>query len=214
MLAHSVVAAVSDRRRRSEIDATIRARRERRYGQCAGTYVVLYSSAFVHKDQTGRALGRQLLMPARPFFGDVGPFLFGGGQSFLNSQPSRRSQGSTVEVGKARSIRASNSARVASGCSDNSSCSLCFRSSVSSVLRPHQCVWAASVRRSRNCWRTRRTTAMQKPKTARSLACSFAALVELEDALPDRNRNGSHEHPWPHNSTVRKPHYLCKCSSQ
>ena len=34
MLAHSVVAAVSDRRRRSEIDATIRARRERRYGQC------------------------------------------------------------------------------------------------------------------------------------------------------------------------------------
>jgi len=42
MLAHSVVAAVSDRRRRSEIDATIRARRERRYGQCAATYVVLY----------------------------------------------------------------------------------------------------------------------------------------------------------------------------
>ena len=42
MLAHSVVVAVSDRRRRSEIDATIRARRERRYGQCAGTYVVLY----------------------------------------------------------------------------------------------------------------------------------------------------------------------------
>ena len=43
MLAHSVVAAVSDRRRRSEIDAAIRVRRERRYGQCAGTYVVLYS---------------------------------------------------------------------------------------------------------------------------------------------------------------------------
>ena len=50
MLAHSVVAAVSDRRRRSEIDATIRARRERRYGQCAGTLVVgldaILSSAF------------------------------------------------------------------------------------------------------------------------------------------------------------------------
>ena len=46
MLAHSVVAAVSDRRRRSEIDATIRARSERRYGQCAGTYVALYSAAF------------------------------------------------------------------------------------------------------------------------------------------------------------------------
>ena len=47
MLAHSVVAAVSDRRRRSEIDATIRARGERRYGQCAGTYVVLYSTIAV-----------------------------------------------------------------------------------------------------------------------------------------------------------------------
>ena len=33
MLAHSVVAAVSDRRRRSEIDATIRARGERRYNR-------------------------------------------------------------------------------------------------------------------------------------------------------------------------------------
>ena len=43
MLAHSVVVAVSIRRRRSEIDATIRARGERRYGQRAGTYVVLYT---------------------------------------------------------------------------------------------------------------------------------------------------------------------------
>ena len=42
MFAHSAVAAVSDRRRRSEIDATIRALRERRFGQCARTYVVLY----------------------------------------------------------------------------------------------------------------------------------------------------------------------------
>jgi hypothetical protein len=31
----------------------------------------------------GRELGRQLLMPVRPFFGDVGAFLFGGGQSFF-----------------------------------------------------------------------------------------------------------------------------------
>jgi hypothetical protein len=31
----------------------------------------------------GRGLGSQLLMPARPFFGDVGTFLFGGGQSFF-----------------------------------------------------------------------------------------------------------------------------------
>jgi len=40
-------------------------------------------SAFVHKQQMGRGLGRQLLMPARPFFGDVRTFLFGGGQSFF-----------------------------------------------------------------------------------------------------------------------------------
>ena len=38
-------------------------------------------SAFVHKQQMGRGLGRQLLMPALPFFGDVRTFLFGGGQS-------------------------------------------------------------------------------------------------------------------------------------
>jgi hypothetical protein len=31
----------------------------------------------------GRELGSQLLMPARPFFGDVGTLLFGGGQSFF-----------------------------------------------------------------------------------------------------------------------------------
>jgi len=40
-------------------------------------------SAFVHKHQMGRELGRQLLMPARPFFGDVGTLLFGGDQSFF-----------------------------------------------------------------------------------------------------------------------------------
>jgi hypothetical protein len=40
-------------------------------------------SAFVHKHQMGRELGSQLLMPARPFFGDVGTLLFGGGQSFF-----------------------------------------------------------------------------------------------------------------------------------
>ena len=50
MLAHSVVAAVSDRRRRSEIDAIIRARRERRYGICAGTYVVLYRKTLKCRD--------------------------------------------------------------------------------------------------------------------------------------------------------------------
>jgi hypothetical protein len=31
----------------------------------------------------GCELGRQLLMPVRPFVGDVGTFLFGGGQSFF-----------------------------------------------------------------------------------------------------------------------------------
>ena len=40
-------------------------------------------SAFVHKDQMGRGFGSQLLMPVRPFFGDVGPLLFGGSQSFF-----------------------------------------------------------------------------------------------------------------------------------
>jgi len=40
-------------------------------------------SAFVHKHQMGCELGRQLLMPVRPFVGDVGTFLFGGGQSFF-----------------------------------------------------------------------------------------------------------------------------------
>jgi hypothetical protein len=40
-------------------------------------------SAFVHKHQMGRELGRQLLMPVRPFFGDVGTLLFGGDQSFF-----------------------------------------------------------------------------------------------------------------------------------
>jgi len=59
MHAHSVVAAVSDRRRRSEIDAAIRARRERRYGQCVGTYVVLYSinaSDYPPAHSTGEAM--------------------------------------------------------------------------------------------------------------------------------------------------------------
>jgi len=40
-------------------------------------------SAFVHKHQRGRGLGSQPLMPVRPFFSDVGAFLFGGGQSFF-----------------------------------------------------------------------------------------------------------------------------------
>jgi len=40
-------------------------------------------SAFVHEHPTGRGLDRQLLMPTRPSFGDVGTFLFGGGQSFF-----------------------------------------------------------------------------------------------------------------------------------
>jgi hypothetical protein len=53
---------------------------------------------------------------------------------------------------------------VASGCPDRSWCRRCFRSSVSNVLRPHEYVRGSSVRRSRNCWRTRRTAAMQKPE--------------------------------------------------
>ena len=39
--------------------------------------------AFVHQHPMGRGLGGQLLMPVCPSFGDVGPFLFGGGQSFF-----------------------------------------------------------------------------------------------------------------------------------
>jgi hypothetical protein len=40
-------------------------------------------AAFVHEHQMGRGFGRQLLMPAPPFCGDVGTFLFGSGQSFF-----------------------------------------------------------------------------------------------------------------------------------
>jgi hypothetical protein len=40
-------------------------------------------SAFVYKHQMGRGFGRQLFMPVRPFFGDVGTLLFGGDQSFF-----------------------------------------------------------------------------------------------------------------------------------
>ena len=40
-------------------------------------------SAFVHKDQMSPGFNCQLLMPVRPFFGHVGTFLFGGGQSFF-----------------------------------------------------------------------------------------------------------------------------------
>ena len=52
-----------------------------------------------------------------PFFGNVRTLLFGGGQSFLKFQPSRRGQKSMVEVRKGLSMREPNSAEVASGCS-------------------------------------------------------------------------------------------------
>jgi phage gpG-like protein len=40
-------------------------------------------STFIYEHQMGCGLPRQILMPARPFFGDVGTFLLGGGQSFF-----------------------------------------------------------------------------------------------------------------------------------
>jgi hypothetical protein len=40
-------------------------------------------SAFVHKHQTGRWLDAQVLRPVRPWCGDGGARLFGGGQSFF-----------------------------------------------------------------------------------------------------------------------------------
>ena len=85
---------------------------------------------------------------------------------FLYLQPSCRSHKSIVEVLKGRSMRAPNSASVASGCSDSSLCRRSLRSAVSSVRRPHKWVWGWSVPRCRNCWRTRRTAATQKPQNS------------------------------------------------
>jgi len=87
-----------------------------------------------------------------------------------------------VEARNRRSRRAPNSARVASGCSAKSCCSRCWRSAVSSVLRPHKCVWGSREPRWRNCWRTRRTAATQKPgagggsPSASATAATISAL--------------------------------------
>ena len=121
--------------------------------------------AFIHKDQLVHRLRSQLFMPSSSFFGHVRPVLFGGDQSFFyTSSPAAEAINRSWKFGRAGPCehptrpawrRVDRTAVVAAA--------VCVPWSAACDVRSNASA-ARSVPRCRNCWRTRRTAATQKPK--------------------------------------------------
>jgi hypothetical protein len=144
------------------------------------------------KHQTVHQFGGELLMPVRSFFGHVGSFLFGGGQSFfmLPAHPAQPQ----VYGGRAE---APVQTRTQFGQRHIGLLGEQFLKPALALLGEQRAAPAAMSPRLQRAalLKLLAHTAHRrhaKTKPLRDFACAFASLVELEDPPAYRNRHGRH----------------------